>query len=83
MKKSTESQILSNELKSKIDAILKRTDLTSYRISQILGIQNDSYRSMAYHGRIRQYHYDKVATYFKIYDEAMLQVEKKLKEITL
>jgi hypothetical protein len=80
MNKSTEAQQLSNELKSKIDAILKRTDLKSSRISQILCLKNNSYRTAASHGKIRQYQYDKVVAYFKIYDDAMLEMENKLKE---
>lgn len=72
-----------SNFKKEIDAILKRTDLKSNRISDILGIKNSSYRSASYHGKIRRSQYDKIVEYFKIYDEAMLQVEIKLKEITL
>jgi hypothetical protein len=80
MKNLTKEHKLSNELKSKIDAILKRTDLKSSRISQILCLKNNSYRTAASHGKIRQYQYDKVVAYFKVYDNSMLEMENKLKE---
>ena len=66
MKGLTSKQVLSIEFKAKIDAILKRTGLRPTLMAEIMGLQNDTYRSMASHGAFRKHHYDKVEVYFRI-----------------
>lgn len=75
-KVTKEERELSNQIRTRIDAILHRTHFKHPKIAEILRIEQATYKTNRSKGLLTPFHLNKVVCYFIDYDKAMKTMNK-------